>query len=399
MKRSTRAWFCGLMAASVVACNSATEQLPGIVAESRSGELRVPARGELVASESMPVALPRGLRMAFNISWMVPEFSEVKKGEVVARFDDTQIIQRRETTAFAVAQSDFKLDDIDRTSDLEQVRLGHEAERVEGEREISETYASVDETVFSRNEIIDALSDVEYLNVEAAYLQWQSETFDQRTQAEQDAIVAQQQGDQAMLAQQDQALSMMELRSPADGTFIYARTPWGAKLGKGKNVFPGMPVGNLPIRGKVKARLFVTETDAVGLAADQSVEFRLDAQPSRVFAARITSISAVASPLDREDPQKFFTLEADIDDIDQELMRVGSQLRAEIITGRLDNSIALPSQAVFGDGDTAWVFIAKTGGYEKRDVTLGTRGPDLVEVASGLNAGERVLLVAPEDAG
>lgn len=397
MKRTTL--FFVFVAIAVAGCGAEQSTLPTLAAESRAVEFTVPARGELVASEALPVALPPGIRMGFNIAWMAPEFSEVRKGDVVARFDDTQIITTRQETALNVAKSDFKLAELERTGALEQVRIDQETDRVEGEKAISETYATVDERLMSRNEIIDALSDVDYLNVEAAFLEWQWETFDRRTQAEADTILAEQQGEQAKLDKQDTALGMMELRSPADGTFVYAETPWGGKLGKGKRVFPGMPVGLLPLKGKVRARLYVAESEAVGLAEGQAVRFRLDSAPEQSFTAAVTSVSAVASPLDKDNPQKFFTVEADIDEIDAELMRVGSRLRAEIVTGSLDDAIVVPSQAVYGDDAAAWVYVAASGAAEKRNVTLGRRGPDLVEVAEGLRPGERVVLISPDEAG
>lgn len=383
----------------VAACGSETTTLPTVSAASQDVEFTVPARGELVASEALPVALPPGIRMGFNISWMAPEFSEVSKGDVVARFDDERILETRQDTALAIAKSDFKLAELERVGALEQVRINHESDRVDGEKTITETYANVDERLMSRNEIIDALSDVEYLNVASAFLEWQWETFDQRTQAEANTIIAEQQGEKAKLDKQDTALGMMELRSPADGTFVYAETPWGEKLGKGKRVFPGMPVGVLPVKGKVRARLYVTESEAIGLAESQAVRFRLDSAPEQSFTARVVSVSAVATPLDRENPQKFFTVEADIDNIDAELMRVGSQLRAEIITGALEDAIVVPSQAVYGDDSAAWVYVAAGGEPEKRTITLGQRGADLVEIADGLKPGERIALISPDEAG
>ncbi|MEO0574299.1 MAG: HlyD family efflux transporter periplasmic adaptor subunit [Pseudomonadota bacterium] len=390
----------GLLAAVLLAsCGQSERRVPSVEVVPTEFEMSVPARGELIASESMPVALPGGLRMGFNISWMAPEFSEVRKGDVVARFDDTQILQTRRSTAMNVAKSNFDLADVERTGSLEQIRIGHESGRVDGEREITEAFANVDERIMSRNEIIDALSDVDYLNVEAAFLEWQSGTFDQRTRAERNLIRAEQQSEQIKLDKQDTALQMMELRSPADGTFIYASTPWGGKLGKGKRVFPGMPVGQLPLRGKVRARLYVAETDAVGLAEGQTARLRLDASPQNEFDATIISVSAIASPLKRDNPQKFITVEADINEIDPDQMRVGSQLRARIITGAISNSIIVPAQAVYGDETDTHVFVVTNGVTQKRNVTLGQRSPDVIEITDGLARGDRVALVAPDGSG
>ena len=132
-----------------------------------------------------------------------------------------------------------------------------------------------------------------------------------------------------------------------------------------------------------------------GLAPGQPVQFRLDSAATREFTATVETVSPVASPRDRDDPQKFFRVEAEIDQVDPELMRVGSRLRAEVIIGEVAGGIVIPSQVLFGDNEDAYVFVLGMGGPERRSVTMGLRGPDLVEIASGLVPGEKVSLVKP----
>ena len=388
-----------LVAVTLMLASCADERStgPSIVADEATIDLLVPARGELIASESLPIMMPGGIRMAFNISWIAPEYSDIRKGDVIARFDDVQIRLDQASTRLAVAKSDFRLANTDREEDIERKRIDHEAIRVDGERDISESFATVDERLMSRNEMIDALADLDYLDVEAAYLEWQEATFDERTTAERNLIMAERQGEVSKLEKQEKALDMMELRSPADGTLVYARTGWGEKIGKGKTVFPGRPVAFMPIRGKVKAKLYVPETDAVGIASGQRVRLRLDAASEREFSAAVESVSPVASPRSKTDPQKFFIVEATIDDIDPDLMRVGSRVRADIITGSVEQSIVVPAQSVHGDGNDAHVYIVSGNGYEQRSVELGKRSPDLIEVVSGIDAGERISLIAPAD--
>jgi multidrug efflux pump subunit AcrA (membrane-fusion protein) len=78
-------------------------------------------------------------------------------------------------------------------------------------------------------------------------------------------------------------------------------------------------------------------------------------------------------------------------------MRVGSRLRAEIVTGSIKGAIVLPSQAVYGDGDGAYVFVMHGRRSERRPVRLGHRSPDRVEITAGVEPGERVSLVPPGD--
>ena len=388
-----------LLAAGAAACGSGGVDVPALEASRQDMQFRVVAKGEIIASEALPITLPSDVRMEFNIVWLAPEFSEVRKGEVIARFDDVQVRLDREATTLNVAKSDFKLSGSERTGRLERTRIGHESERVEGERDISEAFEDADERLFSRNELIDILADIEYLDAESSFLDWQFDTLDQRMQAEKNMILAEREGELTKLEKQDSALAIMELRSPANGTFVYARTGWGGKIAKGRSINAGMAVGMLPVKGKVRARLYVPESEAVGLAPGQPVQFRLDSAATRVFTATVGTVSPVASPRDRDDPQKFFRVEAEIDQVDPELMRVGSRLRAEVIIGEVDGGIVIPSQVLFGDNEDAYVFVLGMGGPERRSVTMGLRGPDLVEITSGLEPGEKVSLVQPAGEG
>ena len=106
-------------------------------------------------------------------------------------------------------------------------------------------------------------------------------------------------------------------------------------------------------------------------------------------------MSPVASPRDRRDPQKFFRVEAEIETVDPKLMRVGSRLRAEIVTGTIDRGIVVPSQVVFGEREAAYVYRIDGGEPERLDVQVGQRSPDLVEIVSGLEPGDRITLAAP----
>lgn len=395
MTTDLKRMMAAALAILLCACGPADQQLPVLKVQKQDSEFDVVAYGEIITSEALPISLPSDMHMEFNVVWLAPEFSEVKKGDVIARFDDAQIRLDREASALNVAKTDFKLAGTERTGRLERTRIGHESERVDGERDISESFSVADERLFSRNELIDILADIEYLDAESGFLDWQFDTLDQRTQAEQNLILAERQGELSKLEKQDSALALMELRSPADGTFVYARTGWGGKLKKGWTVHAGMPIGMLPLRGKVRARLFVPEMDAVGLATGQKVRFRLDAAADKVFTATVSNVSPVASPRDREDPQKFFRVEAEIDNVDASLMRVGSRLRAEIITAEISNGIVVPVQTVFGETDAAYVYIVDGGEAKRRDVVVGRHSPDLVELVSGVEPGDRISLTMP----
>lgn len=381
-----------------MACTDGSTRQPTVTVEARDHRFVVQARGELIASEAVDIRVPDGLNMGFDIAWMVPEYSEVKKGQVIVRFDDTDIQMSRENIVVEVATRDLQLGVHSQDSAIARTLIDHERVRVSGEQDIARTFTDVDDPLlFSRNEILDALGDLNLLEVQDAYFAWAAETHERRTNAELHRLVAFRDTSRSQLDKQESALAVMELTSPADGTFVYARTPWGEKLTKGQRVFPGRPVGVLPVKGKVRARIHVPEVDAIGLANDQEVTLRLDSDVGRAFAAHVSSVSSVAIPRSRDNPQKYFVVEAEPDEVDADLMRVGSSLHATIVTGGVEGGFLLPHQAVFYEQEQPFVYVVERNRTVPRDVRLGHASPTLVEIVAGLEAGDRVAVAAPED--
>lgn len=380
-----------------VACTDGGPRQPTVTVEARDHRFVVQARGELIASEAVDIRVPDGLNMGFDIAWIVPEYSEVRKGQVIVRFDDTDTQISREQVVVEVASRDLQLGVHSQDSAIARTLIDHERVRVAGEQDIARTFTDVDDPLlFSRNEILDALGDLNLLDVEDAYFAWAAETHDRRTAAELHRLVAFRDASQTQLDKQESALAVMELKSPADGTFVYARTPWGEKLTKGQRVFPGRSVGLLPVKGKVRARIYVPEVDAIGLAEGHPVTLRLDSAADRTFAGHVSNVSSLAIPRSRDNPLKYFVVEAEPDEVDADLMRVGSSLSATIVTGTVEGGFLLPHQAVFYEQDQPFVYVVERNKTIRRDVQLGAESPTLVEIVAGLAAGDRVGVAAPE---
>ena len=149
------------------------------------------------------------------------------------------------------------------------------------------------------------------------------------------------------------------------------------------------------MKGQVKARIYVTEVDAVGLAAGQTVTLRIDTSVTSTHDAVVRSVSPVAVPRERDDPQKYFVIDADLLDVDEDVMRVGSSIDATITTGTLEDVLLAPQQSVFYRDNQAYVQKIETGARIDVPVELGQKSANLVVVMDGLNAGD-VISVAPQ---
>ena len=395
MKPLTALLFVFLLA---TACSDSDLDSLSIRIEPVDLEFTVQARGEVLASESTSVNVPAVSNMPLYLSWLIEEFSAVETGQVVARLDDSEIQMNERLYDTQIANYAWQLQNMSRNSEIGRKSLTHERVRVDGESDIAQTFADFDPRYFSRIEIIDAIGDLNYLGVEADFYDWQIDTHDQRSVAEAQQSQAQLTASERNYQVYQDALEIVELRSPADGTFIYARTPWGEKLGRGSPAFPGSKVGMIPIKGKVKARIFVPKSEAQDIAQGQSVRLRLDGLVEDQIPAKVSSISRMATIRIQQDPRKYFIVEATIDQEDVDAIRVGTGLQATIVLADLNDALVLPTQAIFFEDDLANVYVVEDGDLVYRAIEVGRRSPTLIEVTSGVESGEIVSLVAPESA-
>lgn len=397
----SKSFLCGLVFGLLVLTSSCSQSGPiysSVTVDSKSHTFEVQAIGEIVATEEVPIAVPGNVNMSFQILWLVPEYSEVKKGDVIARFDDAEVLSEIERRELEIQQRELELASFELGNEATVMDILHSMSQVDGETDIAKNYEGLEEGgAFSRHEIIDAVDNLEYLSVQKQFYLWEKESNQRQFDAETQRIGADMQMSQEGLDRNMKALDVMELKSPEDGTFVYATMRWGGgKISPGQTIWRGYRIGSLPIRGKVKAEIHVLEVDAVGIEEGQTVEFRIDSAMEHRFTGVVTDVPRMARSLDGFDPTKYRIISAEFDEIDPDLMRVGSSVSATITTDELQDVILVPQQAVFFDEDKPHVYvIANKAEPQLRYVELGRKSPTLIEISSGLEAGERISLVAP----
>ena len=378
-------------------CGTSGPEVSTVAVERKNHTFEVSAIGEIIATEEVPIGVPRDVNMSFQILWLLPEYSEVTEGEVIARFDDAAVITDLERRELEAEQKELQLENYYRQADSTLTQIDHNMLRVEGETDIAMAYDGVNEEVFSRNELIDAVENIEFLEIQNQFYEWQRNSHQRRVEADTTKLQVEKDTAVEEIENNKQALQVMELKSPADGTFLYARSRWGQKVGIGQSVWRGSLVGFLPVKGKVAAEVYILEVDAVGLEQDQQVFVRIDSDTSRLFTGRVEKVPNMASTLSRGDPTKYFKVSVVFDEVDADLMRVGSTLTATIVTGDLTDAVLIPRQAVFYNEDQPFVYVVDSKGIQQREVGLGRRSPTLIEVVSGLDEGEQISLVEPQN--
>ena len=90
----TPKWFTCLAAAILLSgCGETEQTTPTYQVERQPFELMVPVKGELEAASA--TAIGASSRRPMTIAWLEKEYTNVKKGQLIARFDAEQLMRIR----------------------------------------------------------------------------------------------------------------------------------------------------------------------------------------------------------------------------------------------------------------------------------------------------------------
>jgi cobalt-zinc-cadmium efflux system membrane fusion protein len=182
-----------------------------------------------------------------------------------------------------------------------------------------------------------------------------------------------------MVKKQGLGSSLFPLVAPISGTVVERDGSIGATVGSDANVFKIVDLSSVWIDANV------FEKDLNRIRMGESVKVTVPAIPNRSFVGRVILISTVVDPDTR-------TVK-----VRTQVANPGGDLKpdmfanVEIVTAAHTTAITIPLASVLDDGGKSVVFVQTDKGYEKREVTLGLKADDRVEIAQGLNVGDKVV--------
>ena len=169
------------------------------------------------------------------------------------------------------------------------------------------------------------------------------------------------------------------LTSPIDGTVVERNATIGATVGTDANVFKIIDTS----RVWVDANVF--EKDLPRIRVGQSVKLTVTAFPGTTFSGRVIFINSVVDPDSRT-----VKVRTEVPNPDGRL-KPDMFANIEIITDVNSTALSVPQSAVLEDNGKSVVYVAEGNAYNQRQVQLGIKNGDRVEIIDGLKSGDRVV--------
>jgi HlyD family secretion protein len=197
-------------------------------------------------------------------------------------------------------------------------------------------------------------------------------------------------------------LSNMVLKSPCPGIVIYG-DPKGhrwfrSQVKVGGHIWGGNTVMTIPDLRVMQVKVAIHEADINKLKVGQRAGITMDTYSGLVLGGAVTKIAAIAgSPEgDGEAEVKKFDVEITIEGDPGVELKPGISAKAVIKIDTVKQAVAVPLQCVFLEGSKHFCFVSGDEGPVRRAVKVGQNNATMVEVVSGLEQGEQVLLYNPK---
>lgn len=195
-----------------------------------------------------------------------------------------------------------------------------------------------------------------------------------------------------LLERYRQQVSNCKISAPVSGMIAYAakdaRRWWMEDIRQGVPINPKQVILSIPNLKKMQVKTEVHESVIHRIRTGLPATVRLEAFPDQHFEAGVKSVAVLAEQ--SADTRVYETVLAIGGEVSR--LKPGMTAVVEIHIERLQDVLSVPVQAVQQVGTSTWCYVDQGNGPERREVQLGATNHKFVEVRSGLDEGDQVVL-------
>ena len=362
-------------------------------------EITVTSTGELLAENSVDIKAPeftqgRDVRSSHvKITDLVPEGTEVKKGDYVATLDRTELenLLKDARERLVSFYTDLEMAILDTAVTMNNIRdqIANQIHTVE-EAEITlknskfeppTTIRQAEINVEQSRRVLDQLKrsyTLRKAQTESAIRHrrlWTSR-FESR------------------IKDYEEVLAGFVITAPSDGMIIYKKERFGTKRKVGSMINPmDRVVATLPDLSSLISKVYVSEIEISKVKPGQEVTITVDAFPTKSYTGSVFTVANIGEKLPNSD-SKVFEVQIKVEGTDYAL-RPSMTTNNKILIKTIDNVTFIPNECVHTGNDSIPVVYTKN--RLKQVVVLGDSNDKETVIENGLEPGTVLYLATPEN--
>ncbi len=380
----------------VMGCNN-RDSVPTCAVQRRTFEHRVTAEGTLKAAEITVISVPPEVQRSVRIAWIAPDGVAVRPGDLVARFDPTDMEEQLRSGQGDLESATLEVGKMEAASDTARGSLETDLQVAELEVNLAQRFQKTDDAIFSRHEIIESEIDGR-LATERKQHATDSRAIQERlARTNLELLNIKRRRAQMKIDQARDGLQALEVRAPHAGLLTLARGWRGEPPQIGSEVWKGQQIAEIPDPTTMQAEVYVLEADAGGLAPGKPATVVIEAHPERQYSAVIGRVDTVAKPRLRSSPVQYFGVTLELETTDPEVMKPGHRVRATLLLVNLEDALVVPRQAVHERNGERVVFVRNGRRFKPCPVQVKAASLGLLAIDGAVSPGDLVALREPAD--
>ncbi len=353
--------------------------------------------GELQAARSREIQVPR-IRSGFAsaVTYLPLEGTKVKQGDRIIEFDASALLTQKSEYERQLDEAKLKIKKTEADLDSQRMDLLIAVDQAETAVKVAKLYAEIPKELLPGNTYQKYQLDLEKALLARDKAKEQLANLDDSRRAQINLVELEKAQAELNLRRIDADIASLQINAPQEGIVIYGDN-WAnnRKIQVGDTLFPGMPAVTLPDLASLQVVGFVYDTELRSLSPGMRCDLYLDAVPGKSWQGSIQSLTSVASKKSFASTHKVFRAVVQPDSVDLNVMKPGMTVRMEVPVSVVSDTVAVPREYL--GLDAAGRYFVLKGNDRKtasvQTVTVGVFSDRLVQVLSGLKAGDRILKV------
>lgn len=349
--------------------------------------------GEIQAVNFTVISVPRIRRTQFQIVELVDEGTVVKKGDLLIKFDQTEMYKDIETLEDQLEAQEAELEKIKVSQNDQMIKLENSLDQAKYNLDLAKVRK---ELLKYESRINQEEAEIQMKQAEIDFAEAEKKIASQKiineSEIEKQQIRIKQIQNRIQKAYED--LARMEIKSPMPGLVVYHQERFGPfggeKISLGDNVRPGQYVIQLPDLSKMKVVFGINEVDRDRVWAGQEGTVTLEAYPEMTLTGVVTQINKITDWWGGDQSNvKLFSVEMELNESNDKI-RPGLSAQIQLVMDEQEDVLQVPLSAVFEQDGKNHVLL-KGSNPKPREISIAERNYTNAIIENGLKEGDKIV--------
>ncbi len=355
-------------------------------------ELSLDVTGELMSSDSVKIGAPLVKNTwQYKLIDIAKEGSSVKKGDVVARFDEQQLQRKLQKSMASLNAEKKSLESktLDSEKLMEDLKLSLSENQMQLKK--AQRKASQDGSYAAKMDVKRLVVELKIAKQELLLEKSRLENNKKSTDLDKTIIESEIDRLSAEVQSHKESIKKMQVTAEKDGVVVYLKDYQGNKKAVGDSVFMSQKIMEIPNLNMMQVKTTVPEHQVSELKLGQKVKVSLDALPDRVFKGHLLKLGRIVRVKARDDQSMVYDAVVSLDDVDPDVMRPGMAARLSVVQAPVKNAALIPKRLIRYQQGQPYVEVSSMFGKRKKFIQISGFKEERAVVGQGLSGGERLL--------